>query len=1840
LPIQYADFAYWQRQWLQGSELERQLGYWQQKLAGAPALLPLPTDHPRPAVQRDSGKTATFRIDKVLAQQLSERAKRSGATLYMTLLAAFSVFLSRYSQTTDIVVGSPIANRNRKELEPLIGFFANTLLMRTQLTDALTFADVVNQVRQTALEAYTHQDMPFEKLVEVLRPERNRSYNPLFQVMFVLHNMSVNVDASLEQKQATDRPTGWQTMISGGSEKNSSANNLSTRSIGIRQTTAKFDISLSVVETPNGLHGSWIYNTDLFKPETIEKMSGQFQALLADIVRSPDKAIDALSMLSVAEQEQQKRDRKLQSQIAKLSPAKRALLERKLRERQRSETIVPRAQKGETVLSFAQQNLWLLDQLNPGNPGYNRPTHICLVGALDTAALEQSLNALVQRHAILRTRFTTSAEGKPVQTVLADVPAIALQTEKLTQLSEPEQQQIVQERAIAQAHTHFDLTQAPLIKAQLLQLSGEARAEEHILLLTFHHIVFDGWSTSILLRDLGLFYDAFVTGQSPALPALPVQYADFALWQQQQLQTPQMEEQLAYWKKQLGGQLPILELPTDRPRTANVSDKGGEHTFTISQSLKVSLSAIAQQENATLFMLLLAAFKTLLYRYTQEEDIIIGSPIAGRNTVETEQLIGLFANTLVLRTGLQGEQTFQSLLKQLRQVALDAFAHQGIPLPKLVEALQIDRDLSRSTLFQILFQFKNLPEQTIQAQGISIQESKLKTNIASLDLSLEIKEQTEGLSCLFKYDANLFEDTTIYRMGTHFVTLLQSVVNNPQETLSRLTLLPPSERSQIAEWSTATEVVQPVEPHVTEHRVIEHRVSGIHELFERQVEQVPHEVALSYQSQQLTYQALNQKANQLARRLRQLGVQADVPVGIYLARSPQLLIALLAVLKAGGAYVPLDAEALPTERVTYVLEDTQAPVLITTSDLKETLVNFTAAAICLDTDWTEIEKESTENLDGDSSPQDLAYIIYTSGSTGKPKGTMIEHRGVIDAFYSWHQAYQLSDLSSHLQLAGFSFDVFTGDWVRALCSGAKLVLCPADLRLEPAQLYQLMRSEHIDCGEFVPGIIRILMQYLRDSNQSLDFMKCLIVGSDTWYMHEYRQLQTFCGPTTRLINSYGLTEDTIDSTYFELSSGEMSPNSSSGETSSDEPLADESLVPIGRPFANKQLFILNEHHQPTPIGIPGELYIGGSGLARGYLNRPHLTAEKFVSIPRPLSGVEVHPPIRLYKTGDLARYLPDGNIDFLGRKDFQVKIRGSRIELGEIETALLKMPTVQGAVVIAQQDPATNTQRLVAYLTRTATSATAVNSTSENTSLDTATLADRETPDWRALLKQQLPDYMVPSAFVVLDVFPLTPSGKVDRKRLPQPDFSQLSLASQYEAPTTSIEKTLVALWSQALNIEQVGINDDFFELGGHSLLAVQLFSEIEKTFGKKLPLATLFQATTVKSLAVVLDQEDWSAPWQSLVAIKPQGTKPPLFYLHAGGGNLLVYRDLALSLGEDQPVYGLQPRGLDGSLLPSSDIREMATFYISQIKTLQPKGPYYLAGLSTGGLIAWEMAQQLHQQNESVALLALLDTGGPGYPRLLPIAPRIVSVVNWLAADTWQRVKRGLPQLVENTRQEGFVASWKQVLRKLNLIKPLLPEPLSPEPLSPEVQQLSEKSIKPTLNKGTSVPEDSAVIADLLSQRFNRSIARYKQQNAGKISLEVRINLLLAQLLRRSSQSYYANYFTKGLFKQSNRQKPVNETSLPSELRQVEAANRRAKRQYVPQPYPGKVVLFRATDRAPGIAPDPKLGWAGMTGEDMEIYNIPGAHTSMIRSPLLARYLKECLAHAQSRTHQIGDIG
>jgi amino acid adenylation domain-containing protein len=729
----------------------------------------------------------------------------------------------------------------------------------------------------------------------------------------------------------------------------------------------------------------------------------------------------------------------------------------------------------------------------------------------------------------------------------------------------------------------------------------------------------------------------------------------------------------------------------------------------------------------------------------------------------------------------------------------------------------------------------------------------------------------------------------------------------------------------------------------------------IHHLIEQQVERTPDAIAVVFEDRHLTYQELNQRANQLAHYLKERGVGSEVLVGICLERSLELIVAVLAVFKAGGAYVPLDPN-YPPERLEFMLRDAQLSLLLTTENLLSQLGDRQIQLICLDTDWKEIANHSDSNPISSVQVENLAYLIYTSGSTGTPKGVMVSHRSLVNAYWAWESAYHLRDRThSHLQMANFSFDVFAGDLVRALCSGSKLVLCPREFLLSPSQLYQLMRDRAVDCAEFVPAVMRHLVEYLEKTAQNLDFMQVLVVGSDAWYVREYMAFQRLCGPQTRLINSYGISEATIDSSYFEIAAFNLPA---------------DALVPIGKPFDNTQLYVLDANMQPVPVGVPGELHIGGSGLARGYCNRPDLTQQRFIANP-----FSSDPQARLYKTGDLVRFLPDGNLELLGRIDNQVKLRGFRIELGEIEAVLSQYPTVAQTAAIVRED-VPGDRRLVAYLVG-AESEASVN-------------------DLRQFLKDRLPEYMVPAAFVFLDALPLTPNGKVDRRALPAPDLNSLSGDTNFAPPRDVVEQQLVEIWSEVLNIYPVGVKGNFFSLGGHSLLAVQLMSKIEQQFGIILPLAALFQNPTIEQLAVTLRQPIDELQWSLLIPIKSSGSKPPFFCVPGAGGNPLYLYNLAHHLDRDRPFYALQSVGLDGQSEPHTCIEDMAADYIQSIQSLQPQGPYLLGGHSFGGQVAFEMALQLQKIGQEVSLLAFLDSGAPEEPDTNPSADDVEEADWW----------------------------------------------------------------------------------------------------------------------------------------------------------------------------------------------------------------------------------------------------
>ncbi|MFY2561144.1 amino acid adenylation domain-containing protein [Corallococcus terminator] len=1927
LRLQYADFALWHNEWLRGEAFREQLDYWKHQLAGAPPLLMLPTDHPRPTVKRNQGAARRFAIPVEELSALRRVSREEKATLFMTVLSLFKVLLGRYSGQSDISVGTPIANRNRPELEGLIGFFVNTLVLRTNLTGAPSFRQVLRQVREVSLQAFGHQDIPFEHVVEALHPERNLGHNPLFQVMFSLQE-SATASAALE--------------------------GLSVTALPVETGTSKFDLLMSLEETPSGLTGELEYDTDLFDAATIERMLGHFQTLLTAAVQQPDTAITALPLLSDTERRQllvdwnatstdfprrqcihelfsaqasatpdalalrfgddgltyaqleaqanqlawhlqslgvvpdtlvglylerspslivsmlaclkaggaylpldtsypperlalMLRDSRapllitsralsqslslpsdvrlleleaessaisqlpthapdsaatpanlayaiytsgstgqpkgiavphlgvvrlvrdsdyvqlspadsvaqvsnasfdaatfeiwgallngarlvgiprdvslspslfaarlreeaistlflttaLFNQIAHHSPSafatlssvlfggelvdpdvvrsvllhgppsrllhvygptenttfstwhlisspppplhtvpigkplsnsscfilddslqplplgvpgqlyvggdglargylhqpeltasrfisnpfspdsrlyktgdvarflpdgsieflgrqdnqvklrgfrielgeveaallrhpslndcvvlaredspgsrrlvayfssssppsgselrdflKRSLpdymlpavfvclpslplspngkvdrkalpppddslssstsflpprspleellsnlwaqllglprvgvldnffdlgghsllatqLVSRIRETLRvelplrhlfssptvaslarvlsdslsgphsSSPISPAPRDSLLPLSFAQQRLWLIDQLQPGSAAYNVPLAIHLSGDLSLSSLQRALDSLIERHEALRTSFALH-DGQPFQLIATSL-SLPLTCVDLRHLSDEERTQRLSELSKETAEQPFDLSRGPLVRAALLR----PEEREHILLLTMHHIVSDGWSMDVLFRELSALYAAFVRDEPSPLAPLPIQYVDFSVWQREWLHGERLDSQLSYWKQQLAGAPPFLPLPTDFPRPAAQSFRGAVASRDLPRPLLDSLKRLSQQESTTLFMTLLAGFQLLLRRYSGQEDISVGTPIANRNRAELEGLIGFFVNSLVMRTDVSGTPSFRELLRRVREVALGAYAHQDVPFDQVVEALQPERDPSYSPLFQVMFALQSGVAQPPTAAGLSMESREVRTATSKFDLLLATVESPEGLHCAVEYNTDLFSAATIERMLGHFETLLSAAARQPDSSVTSLPLLSDTERRQLlVDWN-ATSTDFP-------------RRQCIHELFSAQASATPDALALRFGDDGLTYAQLEAQANQLAWHLQSLGVVPDTLVGLYLERSPSLIVSMLACLKAGGAYLPLDT-SYPPERLALMLRDSRAPLLITSRALSQSLsLPSDVRLLELEAESSAISQLPTHAPDSAATPANLAYAIYTSGSTGQPKGIAVPHLGVVrlvrDSDY-----VQLSPADSVAQVSNASFDAATFEIWGALLNGARLVGIPRDVSLSPSLFAARLREEAISTLFLTTALFN---QIAHHSPSAFATLSSVLFGGELVDPDVVRSVLLH-GPPSRLLHVYGPTENTTFSTWHLISS----------------PPPPLHTVPIGKPLSNSSCFILDDSLQPLPLGVPGQLYVGGDGLARGYLHQPELTASRFISNP-------FSPDSRLYKTGDVARFLPDGSIEFLGRQDNQVKLRGFRIELGEVEAALLRHPALNDCVVLARED-APGARRLVAYF-----SSSSPPSGSE----------------LRDFLKRSLPDYMLPAVFVCLPSLPLSPNGKVDRKALPPPDDS-LSHSDSFLPPRSPLEELLSNLWAQLLGLPRVGVLDNFFDLGGHSLLATQLVSRIRETLRVELPLRHLFSSPTVASLARVL---------------------------------------------------------------------------------------------------------------------------------------------------------------------------------------------------------------------------------------------------------------------------------------------------------------------------------------------------------------------------------------------------
>ncbi|HEY6186087.1 MAG TPA: amino acid adenylation domain-containing protein [Pyrinomonadaceae bacterium] len=1953
LPIQYADFAQWQREWLQGEVLEEQLAYWKKQLARLPPVLELPTDRARPAALSYRGATLNVEFNAALTDKLKELSRREGASLYMILLAAFQTLLHRYTGRDDITVGSPIANRQRSEIEPLIGFFVNTLVMRTDLSGDPAFRELLRRVQQTTLSAYEHQDLPFETLVEELQPERHLGVTPFFQVVFALQNAP-----------------GQELRLP----------HLTLARMDVPGTTAKFDLSLLLEESAERLIGVIEYSTDLFDEKTVGRLLEHLRILLESIVANPDERLSALPLLAAAEEQQliarcnsadaeaelrwcvqhlfEQRaeetpdhaavilgeqelsyrelnrranllahhlqaygvgpdvvvavmmERSVEMALSVLAVMKaggacllldpadprerlsfmlrnaaaRVLLAQKhlerlltediyvccpdddedwqaiaqgkdenphsrampdnlaclvytsgstvepkavaihhgalvnligremrsagttgglrtlqlappgpdlafleifstwcsggalvlapsearkdsrelwrilssenierlflpsarlrhLAESARAETILPQslrqliltgeqlkiteqvrglfaklphcaidyeygpteaqlstrwrlegladeqsslpsigspyanaqvfildsrlkpvpegiagelyiggpglareylnradltasrfiphpfsleagarlyrtgdvarylsdgrlkylrhtgnrmmlrgycvemeevesalelhpavkqalvnpwedeagrahlvayviaAQRSQSVvaelrghlrerlpdymmpsafllldsfpllpngrpdrralpapvqaegevkesyvapqtpteeilagiwstvlkvervgindnffdlgghsllatqlmsgvsesfgvelplrrlfehptvadlaesieeslrdrqglqvsvitrvardahlpLSFAQQRLWFIHQLEPNNPTYHIASAIKIKGSLAVEALEQSLAEIVRRHEVLRTSFVV-IDGQPVQVIAPDarftLPVVDL-SDRMETEREAEKHRLMQE----EARRAFDLRESPLLRARLLRLGSD----DHVMLLVMHHIISDGWSVGVMVRELAALYEAHARGLGSPLPELTVQYADFAVWQRERLTGEFVERQLDYWREQLAGAPPVLDLPTTRTRRGVQTFRGANVPLDLSQELTESLRALCRSEDATLFMMLLGAFQLLLWRYTQQRDILVGTPIAGRTRSELEPLIGCFVNTLVLRTRLVPEESFRELMRRVREVCLGGYAHQEVPFERVVEEIAPERSLSHAPLFQVMFALQNAPMPSLELGHLKLTLADIPLEVSRFDLTLVLEETEGGLSGLLEYNTDLFDADAMARMLGHYRRLLESITADAERPLSGFDLLAEAERRQLLiEWNdTASGIEQPF---------------TADQLFEQRVEQQPDALAVKDGDVRLTYAELNHRANQLAHHLRALGAGPDTPVCICIERSAALVVSILAVVKAGGAYVPLDP-SYPLERLSFMLKDSRAPVLLTREGLRETFKGCEAEVVLLDREWDTIARRSVDNQGCCVMPANLAYVIYTSGSTGQPKGVAIAHSSLVNMIGWYQRTSAVTPGEKFTLISGVGFDASVFELWPNLVSGASCHIPDDETRLSPEKLRDWLVAERINSC-FVPTPLAELLLALPWPTDAA--LRLLHTGGDK--LHRFPD-KSF---GFRVMNHYGPTESTVIA-----ASGCVGPEEESlGQSPS-----------IGRPVDNAEAYLLDQTMQPAPIGIRGELYVGGAGLARGYLHRPEWTAESF--IPHPFSA---SPGERLYRTGDLARYLPDGQIEFIGRIDGQVKIRGHRIELGEIEVVLNNHLAIRESVVDCRETR-TGEKRLTAYLVAEAEAHPSVD-------------------ELRTYLGERLPGYMIPSAFMFLSSLPLNANGKVDRQALPYADALNLSTGTAYVAPVTKMERTIAALWRELLGLERVGVDDNFFDLGGHSLLMILMQSKLQETLEREIAIIELFQYPTVGALARHLSREP---------SIKPEGVSP-----------------------------------------------------------------------------------------------------------------------------------------------------------------------------------------------------------------------------------------------------------------------------------------------------------------------------------------------------------------------------
>ncbi len=1214
----------------------------------------------------------------------------------------------------------------------------------------------------------------------------------------------------------------------------------------------------------------------------------------------------------------------LKEEIAERKEEILAFLKTAKVEQQTTPSLIPRSEReGVLPLSFSQERLWLLEQLSPGNYAYNMPGAIRLRGELNLVCLEQALDEILTRHEVLRTTFKT-LDNQPVQ-VITHPKSLPVKIIDLSELSVEDQTREAKRLTEEEARSSFDLSKDLLIRATLLKLNSE----DHIFLLTMHHIVSDGWSRGIFTREFVTLYQAFLEGKPSPLAPLPIQYTDFARWQRDWLQGETLESQLSYWKQQMAGELPQSELLLDKPRPVVHSQHSARKTKNLSVALCQALRQLSQEEGATLFMTLLAAFKLLLQRYTGLKDIIVGSPIAGRNRSEVENLIGFFINTLVLRTDLAGNPSFRELIGRVKRTAMDAYAHQDIPFEKLLIELHPERNQSRTPLFQVFFNMLNLEEGRADLPGLTVDVFETPDIGSKFDFTLYLIAKDQAIDLELVYNTDLFFEERIEELLAQYELLLMQVVADPEQ--------------RIGDYSLLTNQAKSFIPDPTRNLVSSWQ-DGVQSIFAGQASRVPDQIALLDNYDAWTYQKLDTLSNQLAHFLRGHDIGSKNIVAVYAQRSASLVWALLGILKAGAAFIVLDP-AYPAQRLIDYLQIAQPKAWLQLESagnppalLKEFLASSSyPCQLVLPASPKQasilMQEYAMEAPCIPIGPDDLAYVAFTSGSTGKPKGILGSHRPLSHFIHWYTQTFSFNETDRFSMFSGLAHDPLLRDIFTPLCLGATLCIPDHEHMLSPGYLLTWMEQQHIAVTHLTPALQQVLVAAAPNGTKShLPDLRYAFFGGEPLTRQHILGLTRFA-PDVTCVNLYGATETPQAMSYSIVDS-------------SNQP---KEIIPLGRGIQDVQLLVLNSGEHLAGVGEVGEIFIRTPYLSQGYLKDEGLTQQRFLTNPFTNDRSD-----RMYKTGDLGRYLPNGEVEFLGRNDTQVKIRGFRIELSEIESVLTSHPGVTQAA-LSLWETENNDKRLIAYVVP-----------ESNYSFQVSEI--------RAYLKQHLPDYMIPAFFTVIDAIPLTPNGKVNRKALPTPKEEYHGSDHIISEARNDIEEKIVKIWQDLLKVQSISVKDSFFELGGHSLMAVQMFTRINQEFGINLPLATLFQEATIEHLAEVINSTTTATTWSSLIEIEPLGNHPPFFCVHGITGDILWFRELAQFLAPDYPFYGLQARGLDGIQNPISEIEVMAARYIEEIRLLQPNGPYFLGGASFGGTVALEIAQQLVEKGEEVALLAIFD--------------------------------------------------------------------------------------------------------------------------------------------------------------------------------------------------------------------------------------------------------------------------